>query len=268
MHVDPAAGWFPHYLGFADETGAGAARAPTATSTLAPGTGDEGWVAAVADLAAWASEQRRARRSWWRSAWTPPAAIRRARSTVTAAGFRAAGRALGALGLPTVVVQEGGYDLDEIGRLVLEALRESRRECVAERIDLGRQGRARGRARPAAQGPQAAAALAARGGGRARRGRARSRSAPTGASAVLIEDARDLGRVAARPRAAGAPERLTTGRDPMPFWEDVEPRLSPDGATVAYADDGHVWLVPRPAAARRASWSRARARCGRPTAGS
>ena len=44
--------------------------------------------------------------------------------------------------------------------------------------------------------------------------------------------------------AGGAPERLTTGRDPMPYWEDVEPRLSPDGETVAYADEGHVWLVP------------------------
>ena len=41
---------------------------------------------------------------------------------VTADGFREAGRALGALGLPTVVVQEGGYDLDEIGRLVHETL--------------------------------------------------------------------------------------------------------------------------------------------------
>ena len=41
---------------------------------------------------------------------------------VTAAGFRAAGRALGALGLPTVVVQEGGYDLDAIGALVRETL--------------------------------------------------------------------------------------------------------------------------------------------------
>jgi dipeptidyl aminopeptidase/acylaminoacyl peptidase len=44
--------------------------------------------------------------------------------------------------------------------------------------------------------------------------------------------------------SGGPPERLTTGRDPAPFWEDVSPRISPDGATVAYADDGHVWLVP------------------------
>jgi acetoin utilization deacetylase AcuC-like enzyme len=41
---------------------------------------------------------------------------------VTPDGFRAAGRALGALGLPTVIVQEGGYDLDAIGQLVCEAL--------------------------------------------------------------------------------------------------------------------------------------------------
>ena len=31
-------------------------------------------------------------------------------------------RRLGGLGLPTVVVQEGGYDLDTLGALVLETL--------------------------------------------------------------------------------------------------------------------------------------------------
>jgi acetoin utilization deacetylase AcuC-like enzyme len=41
---------------------------------------------------------------------------------VSADGYRAAGRVLGRLGLPTVVVQEGGYDLAAIGRLVGEAL--------------------------------------------------------------------------------------------------------------------------------------------------
>jgi dipeptidyl aminopeptidase/acylaminoacyl peptidase len=40
------------------------------------------------------------------------------------------------------------------------------------------------------------------------------------------------------------PERLTTGRELTAFWEDPAPRLSPDGGTVAYADHGHVWLVP------------------------
>ena len=39
VHVDPAAGWFPHFLGFADEHGDGAARA-NRNLPLAPGTGD------------------------------------------------------------------------------------------------------------------------------------------------------------------------------------------------------------------------------------
>jgi acetoin utilization deacetylase AcuC-like enzyme len=41
---------------------------------------------------------------------------------VTAEGFHSAGRVLGATGLPIVVVQEGGYDLDAIGGLVTAAL--------------------------------------------------------------------------------------------------------------------------------------------------
>ena len=41
---------------------------------------------------------------------------------MTPPAFRAAGRALGALEVPTVVVQEGGYDLDAIGGLVGETL--------------------------------------------------------------------------------------------------------------------------------------------------
>jgi dipeptidyl aminopeptidase/acylaminoacyl peptidase len=43
--------------------------------------------------------------------------------------------------------------------------------------------------------------------------------------------------------ADGAARRLTTGRDPMPYWEDMTPVLSPDGGTVAYVDEGAVWLV-------------------------
>ena len=41
---------------------------------------------------------------------------------VTEAGFREAGRRLGALGLPTVLVQEGGYVLETVGALVRAAL--------------------------------------------------------------------------------------------------------------------------------------------------
>ncbi len=44
--------------------------------------------------------------------------------------------------------------------------------------------------------------------------------------------------------SGGPPERLTTGRAPAPFWEDSSPRLSPDGSTLAFTADGHVWLAP------------------------
>ena len=48
---------------------------------------------------------------------------------MTEDGFREAGHRLGALGLPTVVVQEGGYVLETVGTLVraaLEGLEEGR----------------------------------------------------------------------------------------------------------------------------------------------
>jgi Histone deacetylase domain len=57
-----------------------------------------------------------------RSAWTPRPATPESPLEVTAPAFRSAGALLGGLGLPTVVVQEGGYDLERIGPLVREAL--------------------------------------------------------------------------------------------------------------------------------------------------
>ena len=117
VHVDPGAGWFPHYLGFEDETAGGRNR----NLTLPPGTGDEGWVESVTALAGWV-------RAGGAQALVVALGVDAAGDdpesplAVTREGFRAAGRALGALGLPTVVVQEGGYDLDAIGDLVCEAL--------------------------------------------------------------------------------------------------------------------------------------------------
>ena len=93
--------------------------ARTATSRWRPGTGDAGWVAAVEDLAAWAAGARALVVALGVDAAAGDA---EAPLAVTADGFRAAGRALGALGLPTVVVQEGGYDVDAIGGLVRAAL--------------------------------------------------------------------------------------------------------------------------------------------------
>ncbi|HYI20121.1 MAG TPA: hypothetical protein VD836_15500 [Solirubrobacteraceae bacterium] len=113
VHVDPAAGWFPHFLGHADETCGGTNR----NLPLAPGTGDREWLAAVQEAARWATGPA-------------PAALVVALGVdaaggdpespleVTEDGYRAAGGVLGALGLPTVIVQEGGYALHTIGALV------------------------------------------------------------------------------------------------------------------------------------------------------
>jgi acetoin utilization deacetylase AcuC-like enzyme len=115
VHVDPSAGWFPHFLGFEDETGGGANR----NLPLAPGSGDERWIDAVTELAGWVEGAAALVVALGVDAagGDPESPLE-----VTGDGFRAAGRALGALGLPTVVVQEGGYDLDAIGGLVHEVL--------------------------------------------------------------------------------------------------------------------------------------------------
>ncbi|HEY5694473.1 MAG TPA: hypothetical protein VIR14_08190 [Gaiellaceae bacterium] len=114
VHVDPGAGWFPHFLGFAAESGDANLNLP-----LAPGTGDDGWLAAVAEAARFAASARALVVALGvdAAAGDPESPLE-----VTAAGYREAGRILGGLGLPTVVVQEGGYDLETIGPLVVETL--------------------------------------------------------------------------------------------------------------------------------------------------
>ncbi len=121
VHVDPGAGWFPHYLGFSAEAGNGDGEGANRNVPIAPGSGDEPWLEAVGDLATWAA--RGGARALVVALGVdaagddPESPLR-----VTVGGFRAAGRTLGALGLPAVVVQEGGYDLSLIGSLVREAL--------------------------------------------------------------------------------------------------------------------------------------------------
>ena len=118
VHVDPGAGWFPHFLGFEDERGASGSNR---NIVLAPGTRDERWVAGVNELAEWVAAGG-ARALVVALGVDAAGGDPEAPLAVTAEGFRAAGRALGALRLPTVVVQEGGYDLDAIGELVCEVL--------------------------------------------------------------------------------------------------------------------------------------------------
>ena len=120
VHVDPGAGWFPHYAGYADERGSGPGEGCNRNLPLAPGTGDDGWLAAVDALCA-ESQVRNADAlvvslGVDAAAGDPESPLR-----VTEDGYREAGLRIGALG-PAVFVQEGGYDLASLGRLVVATL--------------------------------------------------------------------------------------------------------------------------------------------------
>jgi acetoin utilization deacetylase AcuC-like enzyme len=121
LHVDPGAGWFPHFLGFADERGAGPGADANLNLPLAPGSGDDDWLAAV-DLLVEAARGQRSEALVVPLGVDAAAGDPEAPLAVTPTAFREAGRRLGALGLPTVLVQEGGYDLESIGPLVRELL--------------------------------------------------------------------------------------------------------------------------------------------------
>jgi acetoin utilization deacetylase AcuC-like enzyme len=118
VHVDPGAGWFPHFLGYADEIGTGDGEGSTLNIPLTPGSGDEEFTAGVRRLAeAVASKGATAlvvSLGVDAAAADPESPLR-----VTESGLADAGSVLlDQLGLPVVVVQEGGYDLTMIGRLV------------------------------------------------------------------------------------------------------------------------------------------------------
>jgi acetoin utilization deacetylase AcuC-like enzyme len=117
VHVDPGAGWFPHYMGFAQETGSGPGAGSNVNLPVAPGTGDAGWLVGVHRLgetaAAYGAGALVVSLGVDAAADDPESPL-----AVTAAGFATAGALLAGLGLPTVIVQEGGYHLPTLGHLV------------------------------------------------------------------------------------------------------------------------------------------------------
>jgi acetoin utilization deacetylase AcuC-like enzyme len=121
VHIDPGAGWYPHFVGFEAEVGVGPGVGTTVNLCLPEGSSDGHWVEAVAALCA-------------RAAGFDPdvvvvslgvdAAVEDPNSPlqVTDAGFRVAGAAIGGIGAPTVFVQEGGYVVERLGHFVLAVL--------------------------------------------------------------------------------------------------------------------------------------------------
>jgi acetoin utilization deacetylase AcuC-like enzyme len=113
VHGDPS-GLYPWFAGYADETGQGSGLGWNLNLLLPPGVGDAAFAAAVGQGADAIAGKRPAALivslGFDAQAGDPAANL-----AVTAAGFEVVGRQVAALGLPTVLIQEGGYLVERLG---------------------------------------------------------------------------------------------------------------------------------------------------------
>ena len=116
VHADPDR-YYPWFVGHAEERGAGPGEGANLNLPLPFGTTDPGWLDAVAQGIAmvrdFGAEALVVSLGFDASEHEPLAALR-----VTAEGFARAGQAVAALGLPSAIVQEGGYAVDHLGDLL------------------------------------------------------------------------------------------------------------------------------------------------------
>jgi acetoin utilization deacetylase AcuC-like enzyme len=114
VHTDPA-GYYPFFVGYADERGAGAGEGYNMNVPLAPGSSDDDFVAAC-DLLAKAALERGCGAvviaAGWDAHEKDPLSLLR----ISNDGYGRIGEIFGAMRLPTVIVQEGGYSLDVIAQ--------------------------------------------------------------------------------------------------------------------------------------------------------
>jgi acetoin utilization deacetylase AcuC-like enzyme len=120
VHGDPN-NYYPWFVGHADETGGPVAEGCNLNLPLPIGSGDLPWLAAVATgiaaIRRFGAEALVVSLGFDASVDEPLNAL-----SVTADGFAQAGTAIGALKLPTVLVQEGGYAVDVLGTLLTRFL--------------------------------------------------------------------------------------------------------------------------------------------------
>ncbi|HEX9854836.1 MAG TPA: histone deacetylase family protein [Acidimicrobiia bacterium] len=121
VHVDPAAGWFPHFAGFSTEAGVGDGAGANHNFPVPPGSADDVWLAAVERICLAAESHRPAAvvvsLGVDAAVDDPESPLR-----ITGDGYRRAGAMISGLGVPTVFVQEGGYHLETLGGLVVGTL--------------------------------------------------------------------------------------------------------------------------------------------------
>ena len=127
VHTDPSA-YYPHFCGYADERGMDAGEGWTLNVPLPFGSDDAAFVDAnrrIADAALARDVQAIVISAGWDAHRLDPLS----KLAVSDAAFARIGAMYGRLGLPTVIVQEGGYSLDAIRTAALAftaAFREGR----------------------------------------------------------------------------------------------------------------------------------------------
>jgi acetoin utilization deacetylase AcuC-like enzyme len=116
LHGDPS-GYYPWYVGHADELGAGAGAGFNRNFPLARGTADLGWLAAldsaVRVIDRFGADALVVSLGFDASRDEPLGYL-----AVSEDGFARAGAAIGDLALPAVFIQEGGYNTDTLGGLL------------------------------------------------------------------------------------------------------------------------------------------------------
>jgi acetoin utilization deacetylase AcuC-like enzyme len=113
VHVDPS-GYYPFFSGYADEYGAREGEGFNLNLPLQPGSGDAEFLDALDDgfgaIRAHGSEALVISVGFDAHERDPLSVLK-----VTNDGYRRIGDAIAALKIPTVIVQEGGYNLDQLG---------------------------------------------------------------------------------------------------------------------------------------------------------
>jgi acetoin utilization deacetylase AcuC-like enzyme len=113
IHADPVA-YYPFVWGYAHERGEGDGQGSNLNIPLPIGTGDDGYIAALDAakhaIASFAPTALVLALGLDASERDPLAALK-----ITTDGFRRIGEAIARFGLPTVIVQEGGYLSDILG---------------------------------------------------------------------------------------------------------------------------------------------------------
>lgn len=112
-HTDPTA-YYPYYSGFAQETGLGDGLGTTLNIPLPEGSGDAAYIAACQSLAD-AARRFGAEALILSAGWDAHREDPLSKLQVTTQAYAEIGALLGALRLPTVILQEGGYSLKAAG---------------------------------------------------------------------------------------------------------------------------------------------------------